>query len=113
MAYPESLTPDQQAALLAFMPVFRSNAVAFAKLTNDWNLLNNLWTNGGISNINSGLQTGDEIPDQTGLAGAQTLSSGDLTTFMAAVQSFLTTYNTPGYQAYLVRAIGPANTAAA
>lgn len=111
MAYPETLTANQQTTILAFMPLLRANLLKFAQLTNDFNLLNQTWTNGGVSAINALLQSGDIIPDSTGLNGATPLSAADLTTAMAAVQAYLTSYNTPAYEAYFVRAVGPANAA--
>jgi hypothetical protein len=111
MAYPQSLAANQQTALLAFMPKLRGNPNNSAKLANNFPLLNNLCTNGGISAINAGLSVGDIVPDATGLAGAQTLSSADLNTAMAAVQAFLASHNTAADDAYSVRAVGPANAA--
>lgn len=109
MAYPEALTANQQIELLAFMPMLRGNLVAFCKLINNFALLNTVYTNGGISAINAALAGADIVPDISNLAGATPLSSTDIITAMTAVQSFLTSYNTPPYNAYFVRAIGPAN----
>lgn len=109
MAYPETLTANQQLAIQNFLPQLRGNMLNFTKLVNNFNLLNVVWTNGGIQAINAILAGADVIPDATGLAGAQTLSSTDLNTAMTAVQAFLTSYNTAAYNAYFVRAVGPAN----
>lgn len=111
MAYPESLTPNQQLAIQAFVPQLRSNMLQFAKLVNNFALLNTVWGNGGVQAINAILAGADVVPDGTGLAGAQTLSSADLNTAMTAVQAFLTSYNTAAYDAYFVRAVGPVNAA--
>ncbi len=109
MAWPGTLTPNQQTTLLAFMPGFRSDLLLFTKLINNLELLNNVWTTGGVSAINALLSAGDVIPDATGLAGAQTLTAADVSTAFTAIQSFLTSYNTPTYDAYFVRAVGPVN----
>lgn len=112
MAYPGSLTANQQSALLAFMPLMRSNLLNFSKLVNNFILLNDVYVNGGVQAVNALLTNGDVVPDGTGLTGAQTLTKDDIITAMTAVQAFLTSYNTAAYEAFFVRAVGSANSAA-
>lgn len=111
MAYPETLTANQQTTLLNFMTSLRPNLLLFSKLINNLALLDNVWNGGGVKAINALLQAADVIPDNTGLSGATPLTAADLNTAMTAIEGFLTSYNTAGYQAYFVRAVGAANAA--
>lgn len=78
MAWPESLTANQQAAVEAFATNLRSWAALLAQINIVGGAISSAW-NGGISTMVGTLQTTDVIPNTSGLAGAQDLLASDVT----------------------------------
>ena len=103
------LTPDQQTATLAFMAAFRPLMGQAARLFNAIQGLENAW-NANVSAAVTSLDAGTTIPDQTGLAGAQSLQREDLIGTMADLATALSTFNTAVNIAVYIRAAGLANT---
>jgi hypothetical protein len=86
MAWPESLTADEQAAFLAFTTNLRSWSAQLARLNILGNAIASAWS-GGISTLNGKLQGGDVIPNASSLAGSQDLSQADVGNLAAWAQS--------------------------
>lgn len=114
MAWPESLTADQQTAVLAFTTNCRSFAAQLAQLNILGAAISAAWA-GGISTYVSSLQSGDIIPNVSSLAGSQDLQQADV----ANIAGYATTISNPanasqgtgGYssafiQALLIKAAG-------
>ena len=102
------LTPNQQAQILAFMPVLRSNVVTLAKLIDLFASINTSWTNVLAAEVEL-LPSGTVIPDSTGLAGALQLTTDQVQAFMAIVAEAMTFFDTTPNQTLILDAIGPAN----
>jgi hypothetical protein len=109
MAAFSTLTPDQQATILAFAPQFRSAVIALTKALNNIALLDQAW-NSNVKAINALLDTTAVIPDNTGLAGAQSFTQADLLSAMNALETMLTTNNSNAWRAAYVKFAGIANT---
>ena len=92
MAWPESLTTDQQAAFLAFTTSLRSWAAALAQLNVLGAAIAAEWS-GGMSALNGDLQSGDVIPNASGLAGSQDLSQADVGNLAAWASALCNTSN--------------------
>ena len=104
-----ALTPDEQATLLAYMPVARGSLIAMAKALNTVQDMDSVW-NSNVKAIVAKLDAGVVIPDVTGLAGAQSLTSTDINTIMTALETMLGTNNSQAWRTYYVRAGGVTNT---
>ena len=103
-----NLTPVQQQAVLAWMPLFRSAVVELVSACNGGSSLDGTWT-GGISAIVESLASGTIIPDATGLAGAQPLTMDAVVGQMAAIEALLAGANTSSARAAYQAVVGPAN----
>ena len=78
MAWPETLTADQQKAVTDFTQSLRQWAASLAQLNALGTAIGAAWF-GGINDLVGGLQSGDIIPNVSGLAGAQDLLPADVT----------------------------------
>ena len=78
MAWPESLTSEQQEAVQSFVTSCRSWAAGLAQL-NVLGAAIGAANFGGISTLLGDLQTTDVIPNTSGLAGSQDLLVSDVT----------------------------------
>src|SRR5579859_4601526 len=77
MSWPESLTPSQQAAVQSFATSCRTFAAQLAQLNILGAAIGAEWA-GGVSTLVGSLQSGDLIPNTSGLAGSQDLSQADV-----------------------------------
>jgi hypothetical protein len=99
------LTTDQQNAYLAFQRTLRATAAEQAKVNNHWDAVNDAY-----SQIQAlGLDTGEEPPNSSGLAGSLALTHGELVSIVAHGQGILTNYNTAGHRQLWAKAAGVDN----
>ena len=77
MAWPESLTASQQAAVQSFATSCRSFAAGLSQLNILAAAIGAEWA-GGVSTLVNSLQSGDLIPNTSGLAGSQDLAPADV-----------------------------------
>lgn len=77
MAWPESLTTDQQLAVTSFVTSCRSFSAQLSQLNILGAAIGAAWA-GGISILVGDLSSGDLIPNTSGLAGSQDLSQADV-----------------------------------
>lgn len=108
MAGFSGMTPDQQAQVLAFMPVFRSKVIELARAVNNMAALLEVW-NTNVSVPVLALDAGTVIPDNTGLAGAQSVNREQIMAVMGAMMAALAAANTVGLRSRYISVIGPAN----
>jgi hypothetical protein len=78
MAWPETLTASQQKAVTDFALSARTWAAQLQQLNILGASVSAAWF-GGVNALVAGLQSGDLIPNTSGLAGSQDLTPGDLT----------------------------------
>ena len=78
MAWPESLTADQQAAVESFTTSLRTWAAQLSVLNILGAAIGAEWY-GGVNALVGSLQSGDLVPNASGLAGSQDLTASDVT----------------------------------
>ena len=78
MAWPESLSADEQAAARAFCTPLRSWAALLSQLNVLGAAIGDGWF-GGLNAIIGSLQDGDVIPNDAGLDGSRPLTKADVT----------------------------------
>jgi hypothetical protein len=106
MAWPESLTPAQQAAVQDWQALQATWASAQAK-ANDLGQQVDTAYNAFVTGLS--IPTGDVIPLSTGLAGAQAVTYGTCVTIESYIQGIAATYNTAPVREVLVLACGAVN----
>lgn len=106
MAYGD-LTAEQKAVLTDYVRNLRAWAGEQARTNNHSDTLNLGYNNMGA--IFAALGDSEEIPDASGLGGAQTLTKAEVVTLTAHVQGILTNYNTANHRALWAKAAGPSN----
>lgn len=102
------LTSDQQSQLLAFMLLFRPNTGQLARTLDTLRKMDDYWNNNAKA-INALLDAGIVVPDNTGLAGATTLTKDNLITIMNAIETLLATYNTGPNRGLMANIAGATN----
>src|SRR5208283_5350901 len=103
------ITTAQQNEILSFMPMFRSNMSTLAIGLRVLSQYLTLWNNGGLSTVVNLLAAGTVIPDTTGLAGAQPLTSTDVVNTMTVAQNLITAYYTSPNLTEFIKIAGPPN----
>jgi hypothetical protein len=109
MAWPESLTASQQQqvqdltnACRSFMAMLWQLNILGAAIAANWN-------GGTTTLVQSGLQSGDLIPQTSGLAGAQPLAAADVTNIAGYAINFSNAANasqgTGGYASPFIEAL--------
>lgn len=107
----EKLTPEQQALVstwvaVKFRPTVAAMARAFSALAaldlEDWQPT--------VALLVTGLDAGIVVPDQTGLAGAQTLISDDIVSLMTTIEALLQVQNKMSNRAQYNKIAGIVNT---
>lgn len=111
MATYESLSAQDKATLLAYLPLFRGAAIQYVKSLNALAELDNLWTN-TVSAVVAKLDAAEVVPDATNLDGAAPLSHDDLITLMADIEQVLAAKNDAAHRAAYARICGQRNTIA-
>jgi len=106
MAYSD-LTTEQKAVLTDYVRNLRAWAGEQARTNNHGDALNLGYNNMGA--IFTELGDSEEIPDASGLGGAQTLTKAEVVTLTAHVQGILTNYNTANHRSLWAKAAGPSN----
>lgn len=114
MAWPGTLSEEQQEIVKTFVrEQVREAILHIVEAANDSkNTFDTYW--GQVSAIFAGLDNGDEIPDGTGLAGAETLTKADVITFMAYISQMgdsatANNLNSQAHRNNYVRVIGGTN----
>lgn len=104
-----TLPPDEKSTMLAYTLATRG---ALIKLAQAFNTLQDLDTayNAAAKASNAKLDAGTIIPDQTTLAGAQALTSTDISQWMTSIEAMLATNNNNAWRLAFIRAGGVANT---
>lgn len=103
------LTADQRAQLMAFMALYRPNAGGIARMLNSLDQMAGVYAS-TVGAIIDGLDADAVIGDETGLAGAATLTAGDVASMMTQIGAVLAAFNQTENRATYVRAAGLANT---
>lgn len=103
------LTPNQQAQILAFLPLLRANAVLVSQMLDRMANMNTMWANVIGAEVEL-LAEGTVIPDSTGLAGALQLTTDQVQAYMVIVGQALSFWQTIANETLLLAAVGPANT---
>lgn len=106
MAYAD-LTAEQQNVLDTFVTMVRSWAGEQGRTSNHATVINDDYNN-RVMTILGDLLDGDEIPNSSGLDGAEALSKAELVTLVSYIQGILQ-YNSSGHRGNLARACGPGN----
>ena len=109
MATYDSLTQEEKEIVEAFERNFRGWVNDLARLLVAARALDAAYdANGGAGSIVSTLDNGEEIPNTSGIAGAQTLvQNTDFSALIAGLNSFLTTYDTAATRQRIAQAAGP------
>lgn len=109
MATYVELTNEQKDVLQTFTNLVRSWAGEQARVNNHAAAINTQYL-AQIQAILVDLDTNELIPNTSGLAGAQALTSdSDLVGIVSHLQGVLTNYNTSGHREMWVKACGAAN----
>lgn len=108
MAAWSTLTTNQQSIIINDLLTLRALVAEVVKGINVANGLNYSWT-GQSSAIASGLDADTVIPDNTGLAGAASITNTEMAAMMTSVQGFLTAFDTPTLMATYAAFIGSPN----
>ncbi len=103
-----SLTPAQQAQVLAFMTNFRPAIGAISVALRNLSALSNAYA-AAIGPVLATVDPASPIPDTTGLAGAQPLACADVTTVMGMVAAVISTYYAQANLAEYIKIVGPVN----
>lgn len=101
------LTPEQQNVVAEYVRLLRAWTGEQARANNHAAAINDGYAQ--VQSILDQLQIDDMITDSTGLAGAMTLTKGEVISLTAHMQGILTNYNTAGHRQMWAKAAGPAN----
>ena len=114
MAYAD-LTDDQKASIQALSTFMRGLSSEWAKVLEKAQAIAAYYT-GNVETDMASLDSADEIPQTTGLAGAEPLTKADFATLVGyflvasdAADGASGSYNTPYHRALYSRACGPGN----
>lgn len=77
MAWPETLTADQQTAVTDFCNSVRAFSALLGRACSLGSAIGAAWA-GGISTLVGDLESGDSVPNTSGLAGSQNLVPADI-----------------------------------
>ena len=86
MALWTDLTPEEQDIVATYSRETRGNAINHQRVVNEINNLLNQW-NANVSFIVATLDPTERIPDNNGLAGAETMTANDLTNLTSTIQN--------------------------
>lgn len=103
----EDLTPEQQSIVSEYVRLLRAWCGEQARTNNHAEALNDGYAT--TQAVLALLDDGDVITDGTGLAGASSLTKGEVVSLTAHMQGILTNYNTAGHRQMWAKAAGPAN----
>src|SRR5512138_759348 len=106
MAY-NDLTAEQKAVLGEYTRMLRAWAGEQARTNNHAEALNDDYAQ--VQAILDLLATSDVIADDSGLAGAASLTKAEVVSLTATYQGVLTNYNTAGQRQLWAKAAGPGN----
>lgn len=110
MAWPGSLTEEEQQSLLSFMVLLRAQCGEFARQNNHADVVNTEYlgpqnnTDGNLSKLSDT----DVLPVSGGLDGAEPLTKAEVLTLLSYLQGCLA-YNTAAHRQVLVKACGETN----
>jgi len=110
MAWPGSLTTEEQASLQSWMALLRATCGEIARVNNHNDVVNDEYngpqntTNGNLSKLDGS----DVIPNASGLDGAEGVTKDETITLMSYVQGILV-FNTSLHRTNLARAAGETN----
>jgi hypothetical protein len=107
MAYAD-LTVEQKQQLQAFVQLLRPWSGEQARVNNHGDVVNTAY-NAGASAILDLLDAADLVPNESGLAGAISLTKAELVSITSHVQNVLTNYNTSAHRQLWSKAAGAAN----
>lgn len=107
MATFAELTNEQQAAIADYTRLLRSWCGEQARVNNHAEAINDGYAN--VQTALGTLGTDEPVTDGSGLAGAQTLTKGEIVSMTAHLQGILANYNTAGHRQMWAKAAGPAN----
>lgn len=109
------LTAEQKASVQALSAVARPLAGEFARLLEDFQGVVSYYV-GNVETILAALDAGDEIPNETGLSGAQALTKADFVNLVGYMITASATgdgasgsYNTNYHRSLYAKACGPEN----
>lgn len=110
MAQFNELTPEEQVILLHNVDaLMRPSAGELARVLNHFQAFDSDY-DGQTAAIVAQLDTGAEIPNQSGLAGTATLDKEDVVQMATQIQAILTAYNTSTHREFYVKLSGAENT---
>jgi len=111
----EELTAEQQASIDALMAIVRPQAGTLARLLESFQAIVSQYT-GNIETILNLIDAAEEIPNQTGLAGAQAMTRADVQTLIGYMTTAAATadgsdgsYNTNYHRSLYAKACGAVN----
>lgn len=114
MSY-ETLDTEEQEILDALVNYGRGLASELAKLLDKFVDFTDTYGTAGVTAILGELLDADEIPNKSGLTGAQPVTKAEFAIVAAAYDSLSDpaagsgSYNTPAYRAYYAKLAGPSN----
>lgn len=101
------LTTEQQSVLADYVRMVRAWCGEQARTNNHADALNSQYAQ--VQTILDALATDDFVTDASGLAGAMTMTKGEIVSLTAHMQGVLTNYNTSGHRQLWAKAAGPGN----
>jgi hypothetical protein len=101
------MTPEEIAVLADYVRLLRAWCGEQARTNNHAEALNSQYAQ--VQAILAQLGNDDPIDDDSGLAGAMTLTKGEAVSLTAHMQGILTNYNTAGHRQMWAKAAGPSN----
>lgn len=110
MAWPGTLTEQEQTSLLAFVNAFRCFIGELARVNNHLDVMNTEY-NGAQNNSDghmSKISGADIIPNTGGLTGAEPITKDELLTLISYAQTALTV-NTAAHRGNIAKACGELN----
>lgn len=109
MAWPGTLSPDEQPVVQAFVDqLFRPNVLRVTQGLNISVSIKDAWDN-QLSALFAKLAAGDVIPNGSNLAGALPLTKAEITGILTTLGVHLTTVNTPANRAAFMKTVGAVN----
>lgn len=101
------LTTEQQSILADYTRLLRAWTGEQARANNHAAAINDGYAQ--VQTILGELGTDDLVADQSGLAGAGTLTKGEIVSLTAHMQGILSNYNTAGHRQMWAKSAGPGN----
>jgi len=101
------LTAEQKSVLSEYTRLLRAWCGEQARGNNHAGAINDAYAQ--VQTILGELGTDDPVTDGSGLAGAMTLTKGEIISLTAHMQGVLTNYNTAGHRQMWAKAAGPGN----